>query len=190
MRLEDGLARLTTENKELFALMCALLGRGTREVEERVQSLEEALVARYGEPRQADAPRSVLRLWWYGLVSASAAPRLHEARAASLLFLGQLNAHAGVGCWQTLSEGLELAGVELSHARLTEAGGRTHPGVPLNQLERALLGSLVHKRRVGALELITEADDPVAALLALRRLEARGQLELFGDAFVALSLKL
>ena len=154
VKLEDGLTRLSTEDRERFTLMCMLLGREVREIELSVQRLEEALVARYGEPREADASRSVLRLWWYGLVSASgslrAAPHEDAARAASLLFLGCLNAHAGAGGWRTLGEGLELAGVELSHARLTEAGERALTGSNLAPLERALLGTLAQAPGAGA----------------------------------------
>ena len=194
MRLEDGLARLSTEEKEKFALMCALLGHGTREVELSVQNLEEALVARYGESGDADVPRSVVRLWWYGLVRASgplrAAPHKDAARAASLLFLGHLNAHAGAGGWRVLSENLELAWLELSHAGLTEAGERALAESDLAPLERALLSALENKRRVPVLELGDGEDDPVATLLTLRRLEAQGHIELSGDAFVALGLAL
>ncbi len=119
-----------------------------------------------------------------------AAPHDDAARAASLLFLGHLNAHAGAGGWRVLSKGLEFAGVELSHARLTEAGKRALVKSDLAPRERALLDVLGHKRRVPVLEFIDGEDDPIATLLTLRRREAQGHIELSGDAFVALGLAL
>ncbi len=78
MRLEDGLVRLSTEEKEKFALMCALLGRGTREVELSVQNLEEALVARYGAARSGCAQERAEAL----VVRAGARQRTSARRAS------------------------------------------------------------------------------------------------------------
>ena len=59
----------------------------------------------------------------------------------------------------------------------------------LAPLERALLSALGNKRRVPVLELVDGEDDPVAAPLVLRQLEARGHIELSGDIFVALGFE-
>ncbi len=211
--LTKGMAEVDEKQLALMnALLTLLAPRTNVSLEAEIKGMEEMLLTRYGALEADDYSdvhryRAAVRLWWYAFSGAGGAPgavpESEVVRAEAVKFLDGVGDYLGqhdAGSWTGLSRALRLAWIERGQAKFN-AG---NPGAQwqsyledpeLDWGERGLLAFLeYHKgRMVAARELVDrnrEGKFKILTLRALKGLNERGYVGLFGDASFALGLKL